>query len=122
MCVLSCLALCDPLDCSLPGSSVHGILEERILEWVAISRKLHKQLLKMLTRHIQLLGILYKIMLQVSTVTESESRSVLSDSVTPWTVCGILQARILGWVAFPFFRGSSRPRNRTQVSRIALNY
>ena len=29
--------LCDPMDCSLPGSSVHGILQARILEWVAIS-------------------------------------------------------------------------------------
>ena len=29
--------LCDPMDCSLPGSSVHGISQERILEWVAIS-------------------------------------------------------------------------------------
>ena len=28
--------LCDPLDCSLPGSSVHGILQARILEWVAM--------------------------------------------------------------------------------------
>ena len=32
----SCLTLCDPMDYSLPGSSVHGILQERILEWVAI--------------------------------------------------------------------------------------
>ncbi|KAI4548550.1 hypothetical protein MG293_000880 [Ovis ammon polii] len=30
------LTLCDPVDCSLPGSSVHGILQARILEWVAI--------------------------------------------------------------------------------------
>ena len=29
--------LCDPMDCSLPGSSVHGILQKSILEWVAIS-------------------------------------------------------------------------------------
>ena len=38
MCVLvsqSCPTLCDPMDCSPPGSSVHGILQERILEWVA---------------------------------------------------------------------------------------
>ena len=28
---------CDPVDCSLPGSSVHGIIQERIPEWVAIS-------------------------------------------------------------------------------------
>ena len=33
----SCLTLCDPLDCSLPGSSVHGIFQEIVLEWIAIS-------------------------------------------------------------------------------------
>ena len=33
----SCLTLCDPMDCSLPGSSVHGIFQARVLEWVAIS-------------------------------------------------------------------------------------
>ena len=32
----SCPTLCDPMDCSPPGSSVHGILQARILEWVAI--------------------------------------------------------------------------------------
>ena len=33
----SCPTLCDPMDCSPPGSSVHGILQARILEWVAMS-------------------------------------------------------------------------------------
>ena len=33
----SCLTLCNPMDCSLPGSSVHGIFQARTLEWVAIS-------------------------------------------------------------------------------------
>ena len=33
----SCLTLCDPMDCGLPDSSVHGISQARILEWVAIS-------------------------------------------------------------------------------------
>ena len=33
----SCPTLCDPMDCSLPGSSVHGIFQARLLEWVAIS-------------------------------------------------------------------------------------
>ena len=32
----SCLILCDPMDCSLPGFSVHGILQARIPEWFAI--------------------------------------------------------------------------------------
>ena len=36
-----------------------------------------------------------------------------------YTVHGILQARILEWVAFPFSRGSSKPRDATQVSQIA---
>ena len=36
-----------------------------------------------------------------------------------YIVCGILQARILEWVAIPFSRGSSQPRNQTQVSLIA---
>ena len=33
----SCPTLSDPMDCSLPGSSVHGIFQARVLEWVAIS-------------------------------------------------------------------------------------
>ena len=54
-------------------------------------------------------------------LSECESRSVLSDSLqthglySPW----ILQARILEWVAFHFSRGSSQPRDQTQVSHIA---
>ena len=32
----SCLPLCDPMDCSTPGSSVHGILHPRVLEWEVI--------------------------------------------------------------------------------------
>ena len=31
-----CLTLSDPMDCSLPGSPVHGIFQARVLEWVAI--------------------------------------------------------------------------------------
>ena len=33
----SCPTLCDPLDCSLPGSSIHGIFKVRVLEWGAIA-------------------------------------------------------------------------------------
>ena len=35
--VQSCPTLCDPMDCSLLGSSIHGIFQARILEWVAVS-------------------------------------------------------------------------------------
>ena len=44
--------------------------------------------------------------------SESESRSVVSSSLRPHTVHGILQARILESVAFPFSRGSSQPRDQ----------
>ena len=55
------------------------------------------------------------------------SRPVVSDSANPWTTCslpgpsvhGILQTRILEWVAMPSSRGSSRPRDRIQVFSIA---
>ena len=44
----SCLTLSDPMDCSLPGSSVHGIFQARVLEWdaIAFSGTLHYNILK----------------------------------------------------------------------------
>ena len=51
--------------------------------------------------------------------SENESCSVVSDSLQLHGLHGILQARILQWVAFSFSRGSSQPRDRTQVSHIA---
>ena len=42
----SCPTLCDPMDCSLPGSSVHGIFQARVLEWgvIAFSESMLMQL------------------------------------------------------------------------------
>ena len=37
-----CLTLCDPMDCSLPGSSVNEIFQARVLEWVAIAFSYYK--------------------------------------------------------------------------------
>ena len=48
----------------------------------------------------------------------AQSRQTLYEPMD-YTVHGLLQARILEWVAFPFSRGSSQPRDRTQVSCIA---
>ena len=39
----SCLTLCGPMDCSLPGSSIHRIFQARVLEWVAICGQLARQ-------------------------------------------------------------------------------
>ena len=51
-------------------------------------------------------------------VQVAQSCRTLCDPMD-YTVCGILQARILEWVAVPFSRGSSQPRDRTQMSHIA---
>ena len=54
----------------------------------------------------------------VKSVKVTQSCPTLCDP-TDYTVHGILQTRIVVWVAFPFSRGSSQPREQTQVSRIA---
>ena len=36
----SCLTLSDPMDCSLQGSSIHGMFQARVLEWIAIAMSL----------------------------------------------------------------------------------
>ena len=51
-------------------------------------------------------------------VNVAQSCPILCDPMD-YTVQGIVQARILEWVAFPFSRGSSQPRDQTQVSHIA---
>ena len=51
-------------------------------------------------------------------VKVTQSHPTLCNPID-YTVHGIFQARILEWVAFPFSRGSSQPRDPTQVSHIA---
>ena len=60
---------------------------------------------------------MYCVFLKVS-VKVAQLCPTLCDPMD-YTVHGILQARILEWVAFPFSRGSSNPRDQTQVSHIA---
>ena len=56
----SCLTLCDPMDCSPPGSSVHGILQARMLEWVADPRADGCLILSHRFGNTQVLGELHK--------------------------------------------------------------
>ena len=56
------------------------------------------------------------------TRAESESRSVVSDSLRPHGLYSpLLQATVLEWAAFPFSRGSSQPIDGTQISHIAVD-
>ena len=62
--------------------------------------------------------LLTKVHIVKVKVKVPQSCPTLCDAMD-YTVHGILQARILEWVAFPFSRGSSQPRDQTQVSHIA---
>ena len=42
----SCLTLRDPMDCNLPGSSVHGIFQARVLEWGAIEQSVRQDFIQ----------------------------------------------------------------------------
>ena len=81
----SCPTLWDTIDCSPPGSSVHGILQARTLEWAAISSSNACMCAKSLQ--------------SCPTLCDYMDCSLPGSSVH-----GILQTRILEWVAMPFSR------------------
>ena len=92
----SCLTLLNLRDCSPSGSSVHGILQARILEWVTMpSSKGFSQ---------------PRDQTQVSHIAADSLASVPPG-----------KPKNTGVVAYPFFRGSPQPRNQTGVSCIADN-
>ena len=111
----SCPTFIDPKDCSLPGFSLHGILQARVLEWVAISSSRGSSWPRNRTWVSCIPGKHFNLW-ATREVSESESHSVMSDSLRPHELYSILQARILEWLAFPFSRGSSQPRDGIQVS------
>ena len=82
MCVLvaqTCPTLCDPTDCNPPGASVYGILQARILEWIAIpfSRGSSRP------RDQTLICTVGRFFTVWATSSVQFSRSVMSDSVRP---------------------------------------
>ena len=121
----SCLWLCD-LWC-IPGSSVYKILQARMLELIAVPSSRGSFWTRDQT-HVSYVSSIGWQFLSTSTTWEglyiwwkwkiAQSCPTICDPMH-YTVHGILQARILKWVAFPFSRGSSQPTDQTQVSLIA---
>ena len=108
------------MDCSLPGCSVHGLLQARILQWVTIPFSRGSFQPRDRTQVSHLARRFFTIWVTREALYIHKSLSCVWLFVTPWTVVhGILQARILVWVVFPFSRGSSQPRDQTQVSHLA---
>ena len=86
VCGQSCPTLCDPTNCSPPGSSVHRILQARILEWVATSFS-----------KIKTAAAAAKSLQSCPTLCDPIEGSPLGSPVPR-----ILQARTLEWVAISF--------------------
>ena len=129
-----CPTLCDPLDCSLSGFSVHGISQARLLEWVAIPFSRGSSRPRDGTRVSWVTFIGRRILYHWATRKpcyyyvhgHAWLHSCVSPFVTPWTVVhqiplsmGFFQAGILEWVAIPSSRGFSQPRDRTPVSWVS---
>ena len=119
LCVLvaqSCPTLCNPMDCSPPGSSVHRIFQSRILEWVAIafSRRYSqprdwtqaprgRQILYHLNQQGSPAPFILNIYLDVSIAQLCPILCYPTDWSLPGSsVHGIFQARILEWRAILF--------------------
>ena len=110
-----CLTLCDPMNCSLLGASVHGILQARVLEWVAIPFSRGSSQPRDWTQISHIAGRFFTFwatredtsLCAAATAAESlQSCPTLCDPIDgspPGSpVPGILQARTLEWVAIFF--------------------
>ena len=120
----SCLTLCEPINCSLPSSSVHGILQARVLEWVAISFSrgcsrprdpdqvsciagrfftIRAPREAQLSQKVIITALLCSEVAQLCPTLCDPMDCSLSGS----SVHGIFQARVLEYIAIFFSRGSS---------------
>ena len=109
----SCPTLRDPMDCSLPGSSVHGTFQARVLEWGAIAFS-------------AFVAATYENPLTITDFVDVQSCPTLFDpmdcSLPGSSILGILQTRTLEWVALSFSRGFSQPGDQTLLDRWILYY
>ena len=155
-CAVSCPTLCDPLDCSPPGSSAHGdppgkntgvgcyALLQGIFptqglnpglphyRWILYQPSYQRSPLKIINSHPFLIVLAWEQPTRDGFLQDCVDIKMMLWGieswlcVAPWTVVrqaplsmGILQARILEWIAMPSSRGSSQPRDWTQVLCIA---
>ena len=121
----SCLTLYNPMDCSPPGSSLHEILQARILEWVAMpfskeSAQPSDQTQVSYMSPASAAGFFTTNATCVCSVIKSCPTfcDPMDCSLPGSSVHGIFQARPLEWVAISSTRGSSQPRDLTRVSSI----
>ena len=114
LCVCVCVHVCICITCILV-TWVHEYLDSCAFPYVCVCAHVTLQMCQCPK------GCIVSIRGHAHHESESESHSVSPTLCNPvvYTVRGIFQARILEWVASPFSRGSSQPRDQTQVSHIA---
>ena len=101
----SCLTLCDPVDCSPPGSSIHEILQARILEWVAISFSRGSSQPRDRTQVFRIAGRRFNLWATrgwfcIGLILSGPMTLVPSDMIRPRYLTDCWQ-RILEWAAMP---------------------
>ena len=97
--------LCDPMDCSLPGSSIHGIFQAKVLEWGAIA----------FSSYILYNWVWFGLCILTYCLTSRSYTRTSSESISHVQLCNPMDCSppgssvhgILEWVAIPFSRGSS---------------
>ena len=124
-----CLTLCNPVDCSPPGSSVHGFPRQEYRSGLPFPSpgELPDPRIEPVSSALaggfltteppgkpQCMYVKVKSLSRVRLFCDPVDCRPPDSSVH-----GILQARILEWVAIAFSRGSSQPRDQTQVSHVA---
>ena len=126
----SCPTLYNPMDCSLPGSSLHGILQARVQEWVAISfsrgssRPRDQTLVSCIPgRHFNLWATREVHVISTFACMSVQSCPTLCApvdcSLPGSSVHGTIPERILEWNAISFSRGPSQPRAQTHISCVS---
>ena len=114
--VQSCLTLCDPMDIDLQAPLSMELSRQEYCSGLPFASP----------GNLPDPGIEPKSPTLQADFTVSKVKVALSCQILcdpkHYTVHGIFQARILEWAAFPFSRGSSQPRDQTQISRISSRF
>ena len=131
-----CRTLCNPMNCSPPCSSIHGIFQARILEWIAIFFSRGSSQPRDWTQVSHTAGRLFTILATRESLAlfllfyfkswkdrmhaqlYMTLHNPIDCSLPGSSALEIFQARILEWVAISFSRRSFQPRDWTQVSHI----
>ena len=93
----SCPTLSDPMDCSPPGSSIHGVFQ---------AKEYRSGVPLPIIGHYSCCGL----------VSSDSFVTPMACSLPDSSVCGISQARTLEWVTISFPKGASQPRDQTHIS------